>query len=245
MNNSSLILTGVSKSYKLYLNKIDRLHDAFSPFGRKRYQEFFAVKNIDLIINKGDTIGIIGRNGSGKTTLLKLMSGITSPTSGKVEVSGNIVPLLQLGGGFHPDLTGIENIYYYTILLGYSKKETIEITNQVIDFAEIGDFIFQPIKTYSSGMRARLGFSVSINVDPDILIVDEVLAVGDEDFKQKSLARMHELFKSGKTIIYVSHSAKEISELCNRAIMLVKGQKVIEDSPEVVLKHYREYFKKP
>ena len=166
------------------------------------------------------------------------------PTKGTITVRGNIVPLLELGGGFHKDLTGIENIYYYTLLLGYSKHDTLKIIDQVADFSELGDFINQPISSYSSGMKSRLAFSVSVNVDPEILIIDEVLAVGDEYFKKKSLAKMHELFNSGKTILFVSHSAKDITELCNRTIMMHKGEIVMEGMPDEVIDYYQEYYKK-
>jgi ABC-type polysaccharide/polyol phosphate transport system ATPase subunit len=211
---------------------------------RKIYSQFNAVDNINLTVHQGDILGVIGRNGSGKSTLLKLVSRITIPTKGNIKARGNIVPLLELGGGFHKDLTGIENIYYYTMLLGYSKHETLKIIDQVADFAEIGEFIHQPISTYSSGMKSRLAFSVSVNVDPEILIIDEVLAVGDEYFKKKSLDKMHELFNSGKTILFVSHSAKDITELCTRSIMIHKGKIVKEGDPTDVINYYQEYFKK-
>jgi len=243
MNNQpQIILKNVSKKYKLFSSRTDRLSEAFNPFGSRKHKEFFAIHNLNLVINKGEIVGVIGRNGSGKSTLLKMVAGITQPTSGTVEVRDNVVPLLELGTGFHPDLTGRDNIYFYTTLLGYEKSDIRKIIDEVIGFAEVGEFIDQPLKSYSSGMKARLAFSVSIYIDPDILIVDEVLAVGDEYFKEKSLNKMHELFKSGRTILFVSHSASAITELCTRAILLNKGEMAFQGDPEEVITYYREHF---
>jgi ABC-type polysaccharide/polyol phosphate transport system ATPase subunit len=245
MNNEpQIILKHIAKKYKLYATKSDRVVEALVPFSGHRHREFYALKDINLVVNKGDILGILGRNGSGKSTLLKLIAGITTPTKGSLHVNGRIVPLLELGAGFHPDLTGRENIYFYSMLLGYSKQVIHELVAQVIDFAEIGEFIDQPIRIYSSGMKSRLAFSVSVNIDPDILIVDEVLSVGDEYFKAKSIERMQKLFRSGKTILFVSHSAKDLVALCNRAVMLHEGNIVREGVPESVLDYYQRYFKK-
>jgi len=197
-SNPQILLDKVSKKYRLYTKRSDRLLEALMPYKQRKFTDFFAVRNVELNINKGETLGIVGRNGSGKSTLLKLVAGITVPTSGTVRVSGNVVPLLELGGGFHPELSGFDNVYYYTTLLGFSKAETLDIIERVIDFTEIGEFINQPLKTYSSGMRSRLAFSVSININPEILIVDEVLAVGDEYFKKKSLQKMNDSLNQGK-----------------------------------------------
>ena len=238
-----IVLNKVSKKYRLYKKRSDRLIEALLPYKQRRYTDFYAVRDIDLNIYKGETLGIIGRNGSGKSTLLKLVAGVTMPSSGRISVSGNVVPLLEMGGGFHPELTGFDNVYYYTTLLGYSKEETLDIIIRVIDFAEIGEFINQPLKTYSSGMKSRLAFSVSLYINPEILIIDEVLAVGDEYFKKKSLEKMKEMFKSCKTILFVSHSANDIKELCTKAIMLYKGAKMIEGEPQEVLKHYHQFYK--
>ncbi|PJB55111.1 MAG: hypothetical protein CO098_18120 [Bacteroidetes bacterium CG_4_9_14_3_um_filter_41_19] len=241
---SHITLSKVSKKYRLYNKRSDRLLEALIPRKDGRYTDFYAIKEVDLDINTGETLGIIGRNGSGKSTLLKLVAGITTPSSGKINVNGNVVPLLDMGGGFHPELTGYENVYYYTTVLGYSKMETLDIIERVIDFAEIGEFINQPLKAYSTGMRSRLAFSVSININPEILLVDEVMAVGDDYFNKKSLKKMHELFKSGKTILFVSHSPIHINELCTKAIMLYKGMKMAEGNPQDVLKYYQEFYKK-
>lgn len=243
-SNPTISLNKVSKKFRLYNKNSDRLIDALVPHKQGKYTDFYAVKDIDLTVNKGEILGIVGRNGSGKSTLLKLIAGIMTPTYGNVNVAGNVVPLLDMGGGFHPELSGYENIYYYTTLLGYSKEETHDIIERVIDFAEIGEFINQPLKSYSTGMRSRLAFSVSININPEILLVDEVMAVGDEYFNKKSKNKMMELFNSGKTILFVSHSPANIKELCTRAIMLYKGEKVNEGKPQEVLKYYHEFYNK-
>jgi ABC-type polysaccharide/polyol phosphate transport system ATPase subunit len=233
-------LEHLSKKYKLYNKHSDRLSEALNPFGKKLHHEFFALQDVSLTAYEGDIIGILGKNGSGKSTLLKLVSGILTPTSGYVNVKGKIVALLELGTGFHPELTGRENIYFYTTLLGYKKKDIQRVIDEIIGFAEIGEFIDQPIKLYSSGMRSRLAFSVSVMIDPDILIVDEILSVGDAYFKEKSNRKLIELFNSGRTILYVSHSTKDILELCNKAVMLNNGYKVMEGKPEEVTACYLE-----
>jgi len=244
MNHDPLIsLEQVSKKYKLYSSHSDQMLDALNPFQRGKYNEFFAIRDFNLSVNKGDIIGIMGKNGSGKSTLLKLVAGIVTPTNGFIKVKGQVVALLELGTGFHPHLTGRENIYFYTTLLGYKKKEIQALYDEIVNFADIGEYIDQPLKMYSSGMKSRLAFSVSVLIDPDILIVDEVLAVGDESFKNKSKKKMTELFKSGKTILFVSHSMIDIKEVCNRAIMLEKGIKVMEGNPKEVAAYYLEFIK--
>ncbi|MCF6171597.1 MAG: ABC transporter ATP-binding protein [Bacteroidales bacterium] len=243
--NPQIKLNKVSKKFRLYSKNTDRVLEALMPHKRRRFTDFYAVRNLDLHIYKGETVGIVGRNGTGKSTLLKLIAGITLPTSGQLKVSGNVVPLLDMGGGFHPELSGYDNVYYYTTLLGYSKEETADIIQRVVDFAEVGDFINQPLKTYSTGMRSRLAFSVSININPEILLVDEVLAVGDESFKKKSKEKMQELFKSGNTILFVSHSPTDIKELCTKAVMLYNGEKMAEGNPDDVLKYYYQFYQNP
>jgi len=239
MNHNPVIrLEKVSKKYTLYYSHSERLMDALNPFRRGKQNEFIAIRDFDLSVDKGDIIGIMGRNGSGKSTLLKLVAGIATPTQGYVSVTGKVVALLELGTGLHPHLTGRENIFFYTTLLGYEKKEIRTLMDEIIDFADIGEYIDQPLKKYSSGMKSRLAFSVSVLVDPDILIVDEVLAVGDESFKNKSKKKMMELFRSGKTILFVSHSMLDITEVCNKAILLERGAKVMEGSPKDVASHY-------
>jgi ABC-2 type transport system ATP-binding protein len=173
---------------------------------------------------------------------MKLVAGVIQPTTGTVMVKGNLVPLLELGSGFHRDFTGYENIYFYTAVLGYPKKKVLEKTAEIIEFADIGEFIYQPLKNYSSGMKARLAFSVSVNIDPDILILDEVLSVGDAAFKEKSYEKIKEFFDNGKTILFVSHSMESIKTLCNRAIIIEKGKLLMDGDPESVIEKYSGVF---
>ena len=249
-DNSSLIthhseepvirLANISKKYNLYNSRQDRLKEALHPRRKKYHKEFYALSDINLEVKKGEILGIVGKNGSGKSTLLKIISNILTPSSGSVEVKGKVVPLLELGAGFNPEFTGMENIYFYCSLLGYTRKQTEELVPDIIEFAEIEDFINQPIKTYSSGMKARLGFAVSVNVDPDILILDEVLAVGDELFRRKCFAKMEEFFKGGKTVLFVSHSANSINELCTRAILLDRGECILDGPAKMVTMYYQK-----
>lgn len=239
MKNETVIsVAGVSKKYKLYKSNQLRVLEALWPFGRKLHTEFYALKNINLEVNKGEVLGIIGRNGSGKSSLLKIISGIVTPTTGKVQVRGKIVPLLELGSGLHPDFTGIENIYFYTALLGFSRQEIERRIDPIVEFADIGEHIHQPLRTYSSGMRARLAFAVSISIDPEILILDEVLSVGDGAFNKKSNEKIMSFFREGKTILYVSHSHKTIREICTRAIILDKGEIILDGPTGEVMGQY-------
>lgn len=241
MSNEIVIeLQNISKKYRLYKNKQDRVFEALSPFKKKYYTEFYALKNINLTLNKGDILGIVGRNGSGKSTLLKLISGIITPTTGKVSVKGNVVPLLELGSGFHPEFTGMENIYFYTTLLGHPRNVIRKKIQSILEFADLGEFIDQPIKNYSSGMRARLAFAVSVNIDPDILILDEILSVGDAVFKKKSHEKIKEFFDAKKTILFVSHSMESVKLLCNKAIMLDKGEIILEGDVDKVVDKYEQ-----
>jgi lipopolysaccharide transport system ATP-binding protein len=232
----------VSKVYKLFGSKTKRMQEALHPFKKKYHKEFHALSNINLQVRRGEILGIVGMNGSGKSTLLKIIAGIIQPTTGTVRVKGNVVPLLELGAGFNPEFSGMENIYFYNSILGFSRKKTDAIVQKIIDFAEIGDFIYQPIKTYSSGMKARLAFAVSVNIDPDILIVDEVLSVGDDLFRRKSFARIEEFFKAGKTILFVSHSESNINQLCSRAIMLHQGRIVLTGTTKIVTMNYTRFL---
>jgi len=228
----------VSKKYKLFDSRKQQALQALFPFLHSRHKDFYAIRDFNLQIREGDILGIIGPNGSGKSTLMKRVSGVIQPTTGSVTVKGNLVPLLELGSGFHRDFTGYENIYFYTAVLGYPKKKVLEKTAEIIDFADIGDFINQPLRNYSSGMKARLAFSVSVNIDPDILILDEVLSVGDAAFKEKSYAKIKEFFDKGKTILFVSHSMESIRTLCNRAILIQKGKLIMDSDPMSVIQHY-------
>jgi ABC-type polysaccharide/polyol phosphate transport system ATPase subunit len=239
--NYAIKLSNASKSYKVYdRNVLDRLIDTFFSSKKKKYKDFKALKPMDLIVQKGEILGVLGRNGAGKSTLLKIISGVSQPTTGTIEVNGNIIPLLELGGGFNPEYTGKENIYFYCSLLDMRKDEVDLIYDDILEFSELGDFINVPLKKYSSGMRARLAFSVSINIDPEILILDEVLSVGDELFKRKCYAKMDDFFRSGKTILYVTHSMQSIQNLCTRAILLHQGELVCGGEPEYVIEQYRK-----
>jgi len=235
-------IKNVSKKYKLFGNKKDQAIEALFPFLHRKHIDFYAIKEFNLVINAGDILGVIGRNGSGKSTLMKLVAGVIQPTKGSVTVNGNLVPLLELGSGFHREFTGYENIYFYTAVLGYPKKKVLDKTAEIIEFADIGEFIHQPLKNYSSGMKARLAFSVSVNIDPDILILDEVLSVGDAAFKEKSFEKIKEFFDKGKTILFVSHSMESIKTLCNRAIIIEKGKLLMDGDPDGVIEKYQTLF---
>jgi ABC-type polysaccharide/polyol phosphate transport system ATPase subunit len=239
MNENEVIrLDNVSKKFRLFPNKRARMMYALNPRAKKLGQDFYALRNINISVKQGEILGIVGRNGSGKSTLLKVISGILTPTEGTVESSGRIIPLLELGAGFHPQFTGMENIYFYTLVLGYKREEIENLIPEIVEFSELGDFIHQPIKNYSSGMKSRLAFAVSILIDPDILILDEVLSVGDDYFRTKSFAEMKKFFESGKTILFVSHSAQHINSLCHRALLIDKGEIVDEGAPKKVMENY-------
>ncbi len=240
MNDIAVKLEQVSKYYKLYDSPKDRFKEALDPFRRRRYREFFALNHIDLEIKKGEILGVVGRNGSGKSTLLKLIAGVIPPSSGRLIVNGNVSAMLELGSGLNPDLNGIQNIYFGGIMLGFSPEEMKAKVDEIIAFAEIGDFINQPLKTYSSGMKARLGFALAISIKPEILVVDEVLSVGDDLFKRKCFARIEELFKSGCTVLFVSHSIPNVVEICTRAILLDKGELILEGHPVFVTRYYQK-----
>lgn len=216
-------IVDVVKSYKLYDKTIDRLKEALSLTHKLYHKEFKALNGISLKVSKGDAIGILGKNGSGKSTLLKLITGVLSPTSGSIQVRGKISAILELGAGFNPEYSGKENIYLNGLMMGYTREEIDKKMDSIIEFADIGEFIEQPVKIYSSGMFARLAFAVSINVEPDILIVDEALAVGDVRFQTKCIDKMKELKKQGTTILFVSHATEQVKRFCNHAIWLKDG----------------------
>jgi lipopolysaccharide transport system ATP-binding protein len=242
MSDSVISTKNLTKIYKLYDRHTDRLKEALHPFKKKYHRQFYALKNINLEIKRGEILGIVGRNGAGKSTLLKIITGITSPSSGQISVNGKVSSLLELGTGFNPELTGLENVYLNGTIQGYSRKEMESRIEKIISFADIGHFIRQPLKTYSSGMKARLGFAVAINIDPDILILDEVLSVGDELFKRKCYAKMEELFNSGCTVLFVSHSLPAVNEICTRAILLDKGESILKGPAKLVTMHYQKYL---
>lgn len=241
-NQSAISLKNVSKSYKLYKASKDRLKEALHPLGKRYHTDFYAIKELSLEIQKGEILGIVGRNGCGKSTLLKLISKVLTPSSGELKVKGKVTALLELGAGFNPEFTGRENIRFYSTILGLSNHESESLTPAVIEFAEIGEFIDQPLKTYSSGMKSRLGFAVAVHVDPDILILDEVLAVGDALFKRKCYAKMEEFFKGGKTIIYVSHDINSVNQLCTRAVFMEKGAIMADGLPNDITKLYQKFI---
>jgi ABC-type polysaccharide/polyol phosphate transport system ATPase subunit len=208
--------------------------------GRGFHPPFWALRNIDLVIHRGEAVGIIGPNGSGKSTMLKLMAGVMAPSEGRVLVCGRTSPLLEVGTGFHPELTGRENVYLNASILGLSNAETKARFDSIIDFAEIGDFVDTPVKRYSSGMYARLGFAIAVHSDPDILLVDEVLAVGDVSFQAKSFQRMLQLRDAGTTIVVVSHSLEDVRSFCSRAIFVRSGSVVMDGPSDEITEAYGE-----
>lgn len=237
-NDFAIKAQGLTKIFKLYDKPVDRLKEAISPFGRKYNKDFYALKDLNFEIKKGESIGIIGKNGSGKSTLLKIITGVLTPSSGDIKVNGRIAALLELGAGFNPELTGVENIFLNGTLMGISEEEMKTKLDDIISFADIGDFIHQQVKMYSSGMFARLAFAVAINVDADILIVDEALSVGDMRFQQKCIRKMKSFQESGKTVLFVSHDTGVIQNFCTRAIWLDEGLIKEEGDTEKVIKNY-------
>lgn len=233
-------LKSVSKFYKLYQANKDRLKEALHPLGKKYHREYFAIRDLSLEVRRGEILGIVGRNGCGKSTLLKLVSKVLQPNEGEIRVSGKVTALLELGAGFNPEFTGRENIRFYSTILGLSIREIERLTPKIIEFAELGQFIDQPVKTYSSGMKSRLGFAVAVHVEPDILILDEVLAVGDAAFKRKCFAKMEEFFKAGKTVLFVSHDANSVNKLCSRAVLLHGGKIILDADPKDVTRFYEK-----
>ncbi|NMF04275.1 ABC transporter ATP-binding protein [Clostridium beijerinckii] len=242
MNNNVITASEISKVYTLYDKPIDRLKESLS-ITRKEYGvKYHALKDVSFEIKKGDTVGIIGGNGAGKSTLLKIITGVLSPTNGSIDIRGKVSAILELGAGFNTEYTGLQNIYLNGTMSGYSKEEMEKRIDKIMQFADIGEFIYQPVKTYSSGMFARLAFAVAINVDPDILIVDEVLAVGDVRFQTKCIDKMKELQEQGTTIIFVSHSSDQVKRFCNNAIWLDKGTvKEIGDA-SIIVDMYEEFM---
>ncbi len=238
MNNSNAIeIDNISKTYKVYAKPYHRLIEMFN-FGRHMYQEIRALKNISFNVKKGLAYGIVGPNGSGKSTLLQIITGILRPTEGNVQVTGRISALLELGAGFNPDYTGRENIYLYASILGVEKKEIDLKIDEIIEFAQIGEFIDRSVKTYSSGMYVRLAFAVAINVDPEILIVDEALAVGDESFQRKCFRKFEELKEKGVTILFVTHSLGLVKQFCDEAVLIYKGDLIEQGHPNHVINVY-------
>jgi ABC-type polysaccharide/polyol phosphate transport system ATPase subunit len=238
----SISASNLSKVYRLYANKIDIVKEAINPFKKSYHKEFFALKNISLNVKRGEILGIIGPNGAGKSTLLKLISGILVPSSGKIIVKGKISALLNPGEGFNPDFTGYENIHLHCIFNGYGKADINNQIKTIEEFADIGEFINQPFRTYSAGMKARLSFAAAVNINPDILIVDEILSVGDELFRRKSYQKMEDFFKSGKTVLFVTHEVETIKALCTNAIFLNRGEIEYKGSAEEAVNYYDHFI---
>lgn len=227
MNSESIIrLSNVSLKFKLQKEKTSSLKEFAIRLLTKNvsYSDFYALKNINLEIKKGESIGIIGKNGAGKTTLLRIVAGIYKPTSGKIYTNGKIMPIIELGAGFDMELTGKENIFLNGIILGMTRKEVEEKYDEIVDFSGLKDFINSPLRTYSSGMVLRLGFSIATSINPDIILLDEVFAVGDEEFKKKCVKKIKEFKENGATFLFVSHNMNLIKDLCEKAILLDKGE---------------------
>lgn len=231
---------GLGKAYAIFNKPEDRLKQMLVRGRRMYYREFWALKGVDVDIYRGETVGIVGRNGSGKSTFLHLVCGTLSPTCGELTVNGRIAALLELGAGFNPEFTGRENIFMNAAILGLEREEIERRFDAIAAFADVGDFLEQPVRTYSSGMYARVAFAVAISVDPDILVVDEALAVGDEAFQRKCFARIQEIREAGATVLFVSHSAGSVVELCDRAILLDQGKRLLTGSPKQVISKYQK-----
>jgi ABC-type polysaccharide/polyol phosphate transport system ATPase subunit len=240
--NIAVKVEGLSKAYKLYDRPIDRLKESVHILRKKYHRDFYAVKNVSLEVKKGECLGIVGKNGCGKSTLLKIIAGVLTPSSGSIEVVGRVSALLELGIGFNPEMTGIENIYFNGAIMGIDRKTMDTRIGDIVSFADIGEFIHQPLKTYSTGMFVRLAFAAAINVDPDILVIDEALAVGDIRFQQKCFRKIKEFSDNGKTIIFVSHDTGAINNLCSRAIWLNDNAIYRCGAPQEITREYISYM---
>jgi ABC-type polysaccharide/polyol phosphate transport system ATPase subunit len=235
----------VVQRFRRIRERPDTLREVFAKITRyrKKFQVFEALKHVSFNVSKGEMVGLIGRNGSGKSTILKIVAGVYTPTEGQVRVQGTIAPLIELGAGFHHELTGRENILINGLLLGLTKREVKEREERIIEFAELGDFIDSPVKQYSLGMYMRLAFSVATEVDPDILIIDEILGVGDAGFQRKCFERIQRFHELGKTILFVSHSTESVRDLCDRALLVHRGELILDGSPDEVIDRYERILK--
>ena len=240
MSKIAISVKNLTKIYKLYDKPIDRLKETLSITKKKYHREHYALRDISFDVKEGESVGIIGTNGSGKSTILKIITGVLNQTSGELQVKGKISALLELGAGFNLEYTGMENIYLNGTMMGYTKEEIENKLDNIINFADIGEFINQPVKTYSSGMFVRLAFAVAINIDPEILIVDEALSVGDVFFQAKCYKKFQEFRDMGKTIIFVSHDLKSVSKYCDKVILLNKGIFIEEGNPKKVIDTYKK-----
>lgn len=244
MSNYAIEIKNLSKTYQMYARPKDRMKEALHPLKKKYHTIFYALKDINIVVKEGEMIGFIGENGSGKSTLLKIITGVLTPTSGEMIINGKIAALLELGSGFNPEYSGYDNIYLNGMVLGFSREEVDEMVDDIIAFADIGDHIMQPVKTYSSGMFVRLAFAVAINVDPDILIIDEALAVGDLEFQLKCMEKFTEFRNAGKTILFVSHDVNAVRRFCDRVYWLKDGEIVEEGETMEVTENYDNFLKK-
>lgn len=242
-SNAVIVVENMTKEFKIYLDKANTLKEKLLFFSRGRKEIRTVLKNINLEIKKGETVALIGTNGSGKSTLLKLMTKIYYPTKGQVRTYGKLTSLLELGAGFHPDFSGRENIYFNASIFGLSKSDIDKRIDDIIKFSELEEYIENPVRTYSSGMYMRLAFSIAINVDADILLIDEILAVGDQHFQDKCFEKLMELKNSDKTIVMVSHSLESVKKLCNRAIWLYDGEVRMDGDAKEVIDKYLEVCK--
>lgn len=240
-NNVAISVENVGMRFNLNHERVDNLKEYVIKFIKRdlKYNEFWALKDINFEIKKGERLGVLGLNGSGKSTLLKIVSGVLKPSVGEVKTRGVIAPLLELGAGFSPEYTGRENIYLYGAVLGFTREFIDEKFDEIVDFSGLGEFIEVPIKNYSSGMKARLGFSIATVVEPDILILDEVLSVGDKKFRVKSENKVMSMFDSGVTVLFVSHSLEQVKRLCDKAIILDSGRLVAHGPVEKVARIYK------
>ncbi len=240
MEEYAISVNEVSKMYKLYDRNRDRVADALGFGKKKRFHEHYALHDLSFAIKKGETVGIIGTNGAGKSTILKIITGVLNPTEGEVVIDGRISALLELGAGFNMEYTGIENVYLNGTMIGFSREEIDAKLDDILDFADIGDFVYQPVKTYSSGMFVRLAFAVAINIEPEILIVDEALSVGDVFFQNKCYRKFEEFKEQGKTIVFVSHDLSSVAKYCDRVVLLNKGRKMAEGLPKDMINLYKK-----
>lgn len=240
MSDYAISVEHLDKMYKLYDKPSDRFKEALGLTRKKKYREHYALHDVNFKVKKGETVGIIGTNGSGKSTILKIITGVLNPTAGEVKVNGRISALLELGAGFNMEYTGIENVYLNGTMIGFSREEIDAKLDSILEFADIGDFVNQPVKTYSSGMFVRLAFAVAINIDPEILIVDEALSVGDVFFQSKCYHKFEEFKKLGKTILFVSHDLGSIGKYCDRVVLLNQGVKLNEGQPKEMIDIYKK-----
>lgn len=244
MSDIAIKVENISKLYKLYDKPSDRLKEALGLSRKKRYKEHYALQNVSFDVKRGETVGIIGTNGSGKSTILKIITGVLNQSGGNIAINGRISALLELGAGFNMEYTGLENVYLNGTMIGFSKEEIDNKLQDILDFADIGEFVNQPVKTYSSGMFVRLAFAVAINIDPEILIVDEALSVGDVFFQAKCYKKFEEFKEQGKTVLFVSHDLGSVSKYCDRVILLNRGVKMAEGKPKDMVDLYKKVLVK-